>query len=1135
MMRNYIVLAAAALLTVTACSNSGTTLVRDSVADAVVDQVAPPDSVPSDLSRDPEAQREDFGDYQPDGFGEADLFQECEPGTGCPLDPCTENSDCQSGLCVPHLGGMVCSSYCTEECQPGWSCRYLPAFAPDVIFGCVSNFPTLCRPCTEDGECVALENAAVCIDGGEDGSFCGGGCGEEQPCPDGYSCQEVLSVNDVPSLQCTPDIATCPCTDHSIDTTFWTSCWQENEYGLCEGKRICAEAGLTDCDAVAPAEDSCNGLDDDCDDEVDEETCNDDNPCTEDSCLGAEGCLNEPLTGTECIDGDPCTIADHCDAGDCVGSPVICDDTNPCTDDSCQGDEGCIYAPNFVPCDDDEPCTVNDQCEDAECHGYPLDCSCQINSDCGALEDGNYCNGTLECDTTALPYVCVVKPSTKVICPEPEGLHAFCNAASCDPGSGDCSIVATNQGFACNDEDACTIGVICQDGLCAGGVATNCNDGNLCTDASCDPGAGCQHLPNEVPCDDGDACSTVDACADGECLGSAPLVCDDGNVCTDDSCSPESGCLFAANQGDCDDGNACTLGDHCQSASCLAETLIDCDDSNPCTDDSCAAESGCAHSFNTAPCTDLDPCTANDVCTEGSCAPGPAVDCDDGNPCTDDSCDESGACQHLPNDILCDDANACTVGDICKGGACTPAAALHCDDDNLCTDDGCDIALGCVHGLNVVPCNDGNACTLDDACSGGQCQPGEPRNCNDGNPCTDDSCDPEIACVHIANHAPCSDNNACTVGDTCSENTCLPGDVLPCDDGNVCTDDSCLPVTGCQYAANAAPCDDENACTDGDTCELAACSPGEPVSCDDSDFCNGIESCDADSGCVPGTPPDAGDDIPCTVDTCDEDTDSLVHTIDHALCDDGFYCAPEQAPGQTCLAQVCTPDALSCDDTVLLTCDAIGSGFLDDSTDCADTGQQCKDGACVHPLGHQENPALSCLEILEAGDADSNGLYWLDPEGDGGEFKALCDMTSDGGGWTRVVVIRSNSIAHGDNIGAAGDVSVDSAPSKLADATINLLNTVGYFRINCTSQSRYIKNVNNVWTSKKFNNENWSMDRNKDLNFECAANRQGYVFSDHPACNSGHINYVAVNGLAEGGGCYYTGSGWHQHGTLWAK
>src|SRR3954468_5817448 len=49
----------------------------------------------------------------------------------------------------------------------------------------------------------------------------------------------------------------------------------------------------------------------------------------------------------------------------------------------------------------------------------------------------------------------------------------------------------------------------------------------------------------------------------------------------------------------------------------------------------------------------------------GACPPGCLVNaslCDDGNACTIDSCDASGACHHGP--VSCDDGNACTV-DLC--------------------------------------------------------------------------------------------------------------------------------------------------------------------------------------------------------------------------------------------------------------------------------------------------------------------------------------------------------------------------------------------------------------------------------------------------------------------------------------
>lgn len=50
---------------------------------------------------------------------------------------------------------------------------------------------------------------------------------------------------------------------------------------------------------------------------------------------------------------------------------------------------------------------------------------------------------------------------------------------------------------------------------------------------------------------------------------------------------------------------------------------IDCNDQNPCTDDTCTDAGECVHAANTAVCDDGDPCTGVDACQRGVCFSGP--------------------------------------------------------------------------------------------------------------------------------------------------------------------------------------------------------------------------------------------------------------------------------------------------------------------------------------------------------------------------------------------------------------------------------------------------------------------------------------------------------------------------------
>ena len=946
-MRAILWLICAPVVAMLGCGAGSSTISSDQVADMGPMEVVAADANPNDLLS-PEVMEVIFDIVTDFGGAEVpDLLDPgCEEGEGCFQEPCVGNSQCNSGWCLEHMGAGVCSINCQEECPAGWECKPVGGTDPDLVFACVSLYANLCKPCAAASDCAGAGGSDdLCVQYGEEGAFCGGACAADTPCPEGYSCQEAVDTDGLTSMQCVADASVCECTQKSIATQLWTTCANENDFGACLGKRICTEEGLTDCDAVEPAQETCNGEDDDCDGDVDEplevagdyvNLCNDDDDCTTDLCNGAEGCENSPLDATECADGDPCTVADYCDEGECVGTPVNCDDENPCTDDVCGEAGGCLHIYNQADCDDGDPCTVADECSNGACEGTPITCDCQSDADCAELDDGDLCNGTLHCDKTQFPYQCAVIPGSTIECPGPQGVHAVCQKTACNPVNGACSFDPANGGMACEDSNACTIGDKCVDGLCTGGMDLNCNDGNVCTDDSCDPDNGCTYESNMAPCQDANLCTIGDVCQDGSCVSGAVKLCDDGNVCTDDSCDPDSGCLAVPNMETCNDGNKCTAGDHCVDGQCAPGDSISCDDQNLCTDDACHPDLGCLSSPNTAPCQDGDACTNADVCGDGLCQPGKPVVCDDGNVCTDEVCDPQSGCAYSPNQESCDDNNECTTVDHCENGLCVGEGSLECDDANPCTKDICLPGGGCAHENIAGSCADEDPCTLNDYCEQGVCIGGSAPDCDDNNPCTLDACE-QGQCVHDAIEGSCDDQNLCTKDDFCDDGLCKPGDVVACGDDNVCTTDFCIPALGCQNPNNENPCDDDDACTEGEACADGQCGEGQEIVCQDNNVCTD-DYCNPDSGCVFVPNQEGCDDgNECTTgDVCAAGACSSAGTLD---CADGLICTVDW----------CDP-ALGCVHDLITPC--CGNGFVEPPEECDDgnndNGDQCT-SVCQQP------------------------------------------------------------------------------------------------------------------------------------------------------------------------------------------
>lgn len=427
-----------------------------------------------------------------------------------------------------------------------------------------------------------------------------------------------------------------------------------------------------------------------------------------------------------------------------------------------------------------------------------------------------------------------------------------CQAARCDTDSGKCGVVDLPEGATCTGPaDACIASRQCVSGSCQVQFIS-CEDGNPCTLNSCNSDVGCESADAPLQfCDDGDACTSTSTCQTGACKGTGNVSCDDKNPCTVDTCDKLTGCKNTPSTDGtkCDDGKVCSENDACAAGACVGKAKACPDDGNACTDDSCTEQNkGCLSMPIPLPllCDDGNPCTTADVCEAGVCK-GVAQECNDDNPCTTDACAPGEGCKFTPTSggEACA-ATACNAAGTCQAGVCS-GKAKSCDDGNVCTDDSCDPKSGCKHSPNTSPCFDGSVCSLDDKCKEGSCMPGSPLPCDDGNVCTDDGCEQFKGCIFKAKPTgtSCGSNLSCVVG-VCLDNTCGDGLCSPSETTQSCEADcpetggECGPTDGqCLGTCRAAKCAvAEDKCTKTEGClQLGGCigqCAGDPaceVSC----------------------------------------------------------------------------------------------------------------------------------------------------------------------------------------------------------------------------------------------------------------------------------------------------------------
>ncbi len=239
-------------------------------------------------------------------------------------------------------------------------------------------------------------------------------------------------------------------------------------------------------------------------------------------------------------------------------------------------------------------------------------------------------------------------------------------------------------------------------------------------------------------------------------------------------------------------------------------------------------------------CEDGFFCTAHDTCQAGTCMAGPQNDCGLA----------AGAC----STVTChEDSKSCSFARAMDGTACTPAN--KCEIDGACQLGVCvgqpkDCSFSPTSECNTVVCDPstgqcmgtpdptkdgatcvltGDLCSVDKACSSGQCVGGKPKDCSG----LDVGC--QVGGCQIA--ACDKTTGLCGVVDAPMGTVCTQG-LLACQVGACGTTGTCVASP----APDGTACNDHDACTQTDVCSAGACAGTAIASCQPY-FQEGFETC----------------------------------------------------------------------------------------------------------------------------------------------------------------------------------------------------------------------------------------------------------------------------------------------------
>lgn len=416
-----------------------------------------------------------------------------------------------------------------------------------------------------------------------------------------------------------------------------------------------------------------------------------------------------------------------------------------------------------------------------------------------------------------------------------------------------CGTEGAGEGGACTSGDDCADGLACIQYIC---TAESTPVIRCMTDGQCGTGKRCLRgtcVADSVECFGNEDCPGLMVCQANTCVSSGTSGCTQDDQCgTGKICEAPECVAGCQGPSDCP-GQECVQG-RCVAATTTCSTHTECDDGNDCTVDFCQ-NTDCANLPKVA---------------DGCC--GVDADCNDGNPLTTDRCVDYH-CQNMVNaqcqvDGDCDDGNPCTRG-VCQDESCSfvPTEDLlccvtdgDCDDGDPETTDRC-IDNECTY-LEAGSCLLDEDCTSPNPCKVGLCEEGTCAfapslavtcSCYRNNDCAGTKGGACILYQPDPNTAKtvCADVVGTALpGESCVlHGQCLTGLCLGLTTGNVCFG-GCLSNQDChgQSVCSTLSLTLEN----GQVQEIAACVI-PPATCTGDAGCTGGKVCSAVSGALPGT------------------------------------------------------------------------------------------------------------------------------------------------------------------------------------------------------------------------------------------------------------------------------------------